>query len=85
MEQPVQEFDAEALTSLLQEYFDLPADESPSTATIEDLGLDSLALMELTVVLEDRTGIDLIDRLGDLSPSNTLEQVARTVRNAVAE
>ncbi|MFG2192935.1 acyl carrier protein [Streptomyces sp. NPDC048639] len=85
MEQPVQEFDTEALTSLLQEYFNLPAGESPSTATIEHLGLDSLALMELTVVLEDRTGIDLSDRLGQLSPSDTLEQVARTIRNAVAE
>ncbi len=82
-EQDVQAFGAQALASLLKDYFNLPADKLSPTATIEELGLDSLGLMELVVVLEERTGADLNDRLSDISPSDTLEQVAATIESAV--
>ncbi|KNB53862.1 acyl carrier protein [Streptomyces caatingaensis] len=41
-------------------------------ATLEDLGLDSLALAELAVIVEDRTGRSV----ADLTERSTLAQVS---------
>ncbi|MDQ1034675.1 acyl carrier protein [Streptomyces sp. V3I8] len=78
-EQTDQVFDVQDVAVLLQEHFGLPADELTPTTTVGELGLDSLGLMELTVILEERTGVDMHDRMGDLSASDTLTQVARAV------
>jgi acyl carrier protein len=61
-------------TELLISDFGVPAEEIDPAATFEALGLDSLDIVELTLALEDRTGV----KLGD----EDLEQV-RTVQDAI--
>jgi acyl carrier protein len=61
-------------TELLISDFGVPAEEIAPEATFEALGLDSLDIVELTLALEDRTGV----KLGD----EDLEQV-RTVQDAI--
>lgn len=64
------------LTAILVEDFDIPADEITPDATFEALGLDSLDVVDLTLAIEERTGIKLEDE--------ELEDV-RTVGDAVAK
>jgi len=63
-------------TELLVSDFGVPAEEVTPDATFEALGLDSLDIVELTLALEDRTGV----KLGD----EDLEQV-RTVQDAISK
>lgn len=60
--------------SILTGEFDIPADEVSRDATFEELGLDSLDLVDLTLAVEEETGIKLEDE--------ELEDV-RTVGDAV--
>lgn len=64
------------LTAILVEDFDIPADEITPEASFEALGLDSLDVVDLTLAIEERTGIKLQDE--------ELEDV-RTVGDAVAK
>lgn len=64
------------LTAILVEDFDIPADEITPDASFEALGLDSLDVVDLTLAIEERTGIKLEDE--------ELEDV-RTVGDAVAK
>ncbi|MFE6739395.1 acyl carrier protein [Streptomyces tubercidicus] len=52
---------AELITSTLTETFDLEPAEVTPERTFEDLGLDSLALVEMGLMLQERTGISLDD------------------------
>lgn len=61
-------------SELLVSDFGVPAEDVKPDATFEALGLDSLDIVELTLALEDRTGV----KLGD----EDLEQV-RTVQDAI--
>ncbi|MEW1748830.1 acyl carrier protein [Streptomyces angustmyceticus] len=62
----------ELITSTLTETFDLdPADVTPER-TFEDLGLDSLALVEMGLMLQERTGISL----EDVPLQTTIEELA---------
>jgi acyl carrier protein len=61
-------------TDLLISDFGVPEAEISAEATFEALGLDSLDIVELTLALEDRTGV----KLGD----DDLEQV-RSVQDAI--
>ena len=61
-------------SELLVADFGVPVEEVKPEATFEALGLDSLDIVELTLALEDRTGV----KLGD----EDLEQV-RTVQDAI--
>ncbi len=61
-------------TEVLTEEFGVPEDEITAEATFEALGLDSLDVVELTLVLEERTGVKLEDE--------ELEDV-RTVQDAI--
>ena len=61
-------------TEVLTEEFGVPEDEIAAEATFEALGLDSLDVVELTLVLEERTGVKLEDE--------ELEDV-RTVQDAI--
>ncbi|MEW2433327.1 acyl carrier protein [Streptomyces caniferus] len=51
----------ELITSTLTETFDLDPAEVTPERTFEDLGLDSLALVEMGLMLQERTGISLED------------------------
>ena len=59
---------------ILVEDFDIPADEITADASFEALGLDSLDVVDLTLAVEERTGVKLEDE--------ELEDV-RTVGDAV--
>ena len=59
---------------VLAEEFGVPEDDIKPDATFEALGLDSLDVVELTLVLEEKTGVKLEDE--------ELEDV-RTVQDAV--
>jgi len=61
-------------TEVLTDEFGVPEDEIAPEATFEALGLDSLDVVELTLVLEERTGVKLEDE--------ELEDV-RTVQDAI--
>ena len=61
-------------TELLNEEFGVPAEDVKPEATFEALGLDSLDVVELTLVLEEKTGVKLEDE--------ELEEV-RTVQDAI--
>ena len=66
----------ETFRTILAGEFSVPAAEVTADATFEALGLDSLDVVELTLVLEDRVGV----KLGD----EDLEGV-RTVGDAIAK
>ncbi len=61
-------------TEILVEDFDIPAEEISPDVTFEALGLDSLDVVDLTLAVEERTGVKLEDE--------ELEDV-RTVGDAV--
>lgn len=61
-------------TEILVEDFDIPAEEIAPDVTFEALGLDSLDVVDLTLAVEERTGVKLEDE--------ELEDV-RTVGDAV--
>ena len=61
-------------TEILVEDFDIPAEEISPEVTFEALGLDSLDVVDLTLAVEERTGVKLEDE--------ELEDV-RTVGDAV--
>ncbi|QES45346.1 acyl carrier protein [Streptomyces venezuelae] len=66
------------LVALLTDRLDVQAGSdqlSPST-TFEDLGLDSLWLMELVVAAEEEFGIVLPENALDLRPTSTLGEAA---------
>ncbi len=61
-------------TEVLTEEFGIESDQVTADATFEALGLDSLDVVELTLVLEEKTGVKLEDE--------ELEDV-RTVQDAI--
>lgn len=61
-------------TEVLTEEFGVPEGDVAADATFEALGLDSLDVVELTLVLEERTGVKLEDE--------ELEDV-KTVQDAI--
>ena len=62
--------------TILVDTFGVPADDIAPDATFEALGLDSLDVVELTLVLAEETGVKLEDE--------ELEDV-RTVQDAIAK
>ncbi|UFQ99915.1 acyl carrier protein [Streptomyces sp. Go40/10] len=83
-ERLVEEFGTESLVGALQELFGFHTDMLTPTTTLEELGLDSLALLEMGAFLQERTGVEVGSRLGEVSLSAPLEQVARAVAAALA-
>ncbi|MFD9391123.1 acyl carrier protein [Streptomyces sp. NPDC060000] len=72
------------LVTLLTKHLKVPVrpDELSATTTFEDLGMDSLSLMELVVAAEEEFGIILAEETLDLSPSATLGEAARGFHDA---
>ena len=74
-----------AISDVLAEKFKVdPARVEPAT-TLEELGLDSLALMEFVFAVEDRFDVRIPEeRLDPRQAGVTLEQLARLIDEAVA-
>ncbi|MGC7101386.1 acyl carrier protein [Amycolatopsis lurida] len=66
-----------ALSDILTSSFDVPADEIEPGKILDDLGVDSVAVVELADLLQEKFGI----RIGEdeLTNKNTIEQVVSTV------
>lgn len=57
-----------SLHGILTSQFGVPAEELTDDATFEALGLDSLDLVEVTLVIDEELGIRIPDdRLGDIT------------------
>jgi acyl carrier protein len=67
---------------LLITEFDLGSDALQSDMTLEDLGFDSLTLVELAVSIEKEFGILLDD--DELTPQDTLDAVLRLLNDRKA-
>ncbi len=65
----------ELLSTLLHDKFGVPQDEINAEQTFEDLGIDSLIIVELALVLRKQLGVQLDD--DELYPELTLSQSAR--------
>ncbi len=70
------------LVETLEGLFGIPPEEATGEAELEaDLALDSLAVVELQVALEERLGVRL--RTDDAHPVHTLGDVQRIVDDAL--
>ncbi len=66
------------ITTTLVDTLGIPTDLVHPDATFTDLGLDSLALVELALLVEEQTGARLTDELGaDSTLANAAEHLAR--------
>ncbi|MCT9093469.1 acyl carrier protein [Streptomyces sp. ASQP_92] len=61
------------LTRILTDDLKLPPDRLSDAATLDHAGFDSLAVVELSVILTDRYGIDISD--SDIKNTATLGQL----------
>ncbi|WP_043263120.1 phosphopantetheine-binding protein [Streptomyces sp. CT34] len=70
------------LVTVLTDKFDVPADAVRPDSTLTDLDLDSLAVVEFAVTLQEDWHIDLAD---DAAAEVTLDELAGTVRGLLRE
>jgi acyl carrier protein len=70
----------EPIAACLSEYFDIKATDIHPHSTMSDLGLDSLALVELTCVAHDELGLHIPDNI--LPMDSTLAQVVAALEEA---
>ena len=74
----------DAVAAVLIDKFHVPADKARPDATLEELGLDSLALMEFVFAVEDRFDVRIPeDRLDPRQAGVTLERLAGLLDEAV--
>ncbi|MFC4564523.1 acyl carrier protein [Nocardiopsis mangrovi] len=65
------------ISTILADDFDVPAGEITPENTLQELGVDSVAAVELADVLQERLGITIGDE--DLSTRSTIAQVIDVV------
>ena len=73
---------SEVIRRFLTERCDVAAERLTEAATLRDLNLDSMMLLEVMMEVEDRFGV----KLGDLSlpPNPTLGQIAACVERSLS-
>ncbi|MCK9877439.1 acyl carrier protein [Frankia sp. AgPm24] len=73
---------ADDLFTFLTEQAGLPPEDHPADldVTFEDIGLDSLAYLQLSAEVADRFGVELP---GEMPPGFTLDQILATVNDAL--
>lgn len=81
------QFDSQRIQSVIREFlterFDVPADKMMDDASIRDLGLDSMMMLEVMLEMEDRLGVKLKDL--SLPASPTLRNVVELVERNLAQ
>ncbi|MCE9658585.1 MAG: acyl carrier protein [Burkholderiales bacterium] len=74
-----------AISSVLADKFKVDADKVRPESTLEQLGLDSLALMEFVFAVEDRFDVRIPEeRLDPRQAGVTLDHLAQLIDEAVA-
>lgn len=69
------------LAAVLSDNFDVVANDIEPDRTLDDLGVDSVATIELVDILQEKFGITIADE--ELTNKNTVEQVVGTVATKV--
>jgi acyl carrier protein len=69
------------LAAILTENFDVVANDIGSDMTLDDLGVDSVATIELIDILQEKFGITITDE--ELTNKSTVEQVVGTLTTKV--
>lgn len=71
------------LATILTDQFGVPAGDITPDATFESLGLDSLDLVEVTLVIDEELGIRIPDdRLGDITTTGDAVAVLVDLQSA---
>ncbi|MFC8506979.1 acyl carrier protein [Streptomyces sp. NPDC057411] len=70
------------LFALVSDKLGVPAEELDTTSTFDQLDLDSLALIELSVIVQKEFGVQ-IDETG-LTPENTFADILAEIDGKVA-
>ncbi|MGW5782402.1 phosphopantetheine-binding protein [Streptomyces sp. NPDC003757] len=65
------------IIEILTGKFDVPSEEVTPSTVLEDVEVDSLALLELSLLLEKRLGISINE--GTLSSAQTVEEAAHVI------
>ena len=71
------------LATILRDDLKLPADQLTPDASLDGAGFDSLAIVELSVLLGDRYGIDISD--AEIKSAATLDQLDLLVQRKCDE
>ena len=72
----------EVLKNIIVEVLQLDADDVRPAASREDVGLDSISIVELSMTLSKRYGIDITDE--ELLESDTMADIARLMEKRAA-
>lgn len=82
--QVVEEFTEERLKDLLQSHFRIDAMKLDGSVRFSELELDSIAVMELIVVIEEQTGVDVQESLLEqMNLDTTLTQAVEAVQQVL--
>ncbi|MEV7447402.1 phosphopantetheine-binding protein [Streptomyces nigra] len=65
------------IIEILTGKFDIPQEEVARTTVFEDLAVDSLALLEMSLLLEKRLGVSIAE--GVLNAQQSVDEAARAV------
>ncbi|MGK5630900.1 acyl carrier protein [Streptomyces sp. URMC 123] len=65
-------------------HFGVDEEQVRPEATLAELGMDSLAFMELLVILEQRAGVAVAEHLSDINPSTTLAETVSRLETVLA-
>ncbi|WP_159944513.1 MULTISPECIES: acyl carrier protein [unclassified Nocardiopsis] len=65
------------ITEILTSKYEVPAEEISNESRFEELHLDSLALMEMALVLERELGVRIAE--GVITPEQSLHEAASTL------
>ncbi|MFE9400045.1 acyl carrier protein [Streptomyces flavidovirens] len=74
----------EPVRQCMSQHFNIPVEEITTNATLNDLGMDSLALIELVCVLKEEVHPGLSDADVAVTPDSTFSQAVQAVEAAVA-
>jgi acyl carrier protein len=67
------------IIEILTGKFDIPEEEVAQSTVFEDLAVDSLALLEMSLLLEKRLGVPIAE--GVLSAQQSIDEAARAVES----
>ncbi|MET8754953.1 acyl carrier protein [Streptomyces sp. NPDC004667] len=70
------------IIEILTGKFEIPAEEVSQGTHFEELSVDSLALLEMSLILENRLGISIDE--GVLRAQQTIDEAARAVEGLAA-
>jgi acyl carrier protein len=74
---------ADAVKKCLAEILPIEVDDVKPESTLNDLGADSLDVVELVMAIEEDLGISIEDNTDEVTPDSTFDQVLAYVQKKV--